>query len=392
MVPNIGFFLIQENVKYIGLLETFPSLNLILISFDYGRVSPSLASSPVRGTEEFISNTVPSTVKNIQSVQEDILLLQDPQVELHLFRSCLSVCKVNHLLRCVPPKLLINEMETFDANTRFTFSELLGGSIPDFAWRQASLPFRLGGIGLREANKVALAAFIASCNMAKHLIEDMLHNIPSSLQAISIDEIVGEDESSSTLVQVIGNSDCFSKSTQRDLYVKLDELQYKDLLMALNIHDKARFNALSNDNDTSSWLKAAPIPSLAMPKLEFCTYLRICLGIPFIPEHPPLLCACSRYIDPYGDHLIGCSYDPYRIRRHDALRDIIWHALQQDNSKVRREQTIFGDNRSRPRDVYHPDFTNGKPTYFDVSVRNTLQPSSIIMASTNAGVASSSGE
>ena len=58
-------------------------------------------------------------------------------------------------------------------------------------------------------------------------------------------------------------------------------------------------------------------PSLAMPKLEFCTCLRIWHGIPFIPENPPLLCAW--YIDPYGDHLIGCSYDPYRIRRHDAL-------------------------------------------------------------------------
>ena len=72
-------------------------------------------------------------------------------------------------------------METFDTNIRFTFTR---GSIPDFAWKQASLPFRLCGIGLMEANRAAPAAFIASCYMAKHLIEDVLHNIPPSLQDI----------------------------------------------------------------------------------------------------------------------------------------------------------------------------------------------------------------
>ena len=151
---------------------------------------------------------------------------------------------------------------------------------------------------------------------------------------------------------------------------------------------------MSHDNDTSSWLKAPPIPSLGltMPKSEFSSCLRLWLGISFIPVNFSLLCVCSKYIDPYGDHLIGCSHGPYRIRYHNALRDIIWHALQQDNSEVRREQRICRDDRSKPGDVFHPHFTDGKPTYFDVSVRNMIQPSSITMASTNASVVGSTGE
>jgi hypothetical protein len=35
---------------------------------------------------------------------------------------------------------------------------------------------------------------------------------------------------------------------------------------------------------------------------------------------------------------------------------------------------------SRPGDVYHPDFDQGHPTYFDISVRNSLQASYIIQA------------
>jgi hypothetical protein len=42
---------------------------------------------------------------------------------------------------------------------------------------------------------------------------------------------------------------------------------------------------------------------------------------------------------------------------------------------------------SRPGDVYHPDFDQGCPTYFDISVCNSLQASYIIQAAIHAGVA-----
>lgn len=43
---------------------------------------------------------------------------------------------------------------------------------------------------------------------------------------------------------------------------------------------------------------------------------------------------------------------------------------------------------------YHPDFTNGCPAYFDVSIRNTLQSSISNQAAmhTTAGVAAADGE
>ena len=46
----------------------------------------------------------------------------------------------------------------------------------------------------------------------------------------------------------------------------------------------------------------------------------------------------------------------------------------------------------RPGDIFHPDFSDGKPTYFDVSVRNSLLPHFLSRASLVAGVASSAGE
>ena len=53
----------------------------------------------------------------------------------------------------------------------------------------------------------------------------------------------------------------------------------------------------------------------------------------------------------------------------NALCDIIYFALLEDNSEVRHEQGVSGD---WPDDVFHPDFHHGRPTYFDISVRSAL--------------------
>ena len=77
------------------------------------------------------------------------------------------------------------------------------------------------------------------------------------------------------------------------------------------------------------------------------------------------------------------------IRQHNALVDIVYHALSQSHTGVRKEQCISRDDQSRPGDVYHPDFQHGRPAYFDLSVRSTTQASHI---SSCAGVAAFAGE
>ena len=55
----------------------------------------------------------------------------------------------------------------------------------------------------------------------------------------------------------------------------------------------------------------------------------------------------------------------------------LYHTFSQDNSIV---------------DIYRPDFSDGHPTYFDVSVRNMLQLGNPIRASTDAVAATIAGE
>ena len=143
---------------------------------------------------------------------------------------------------------------------------------------------------------------------------------------------------------------------------------------------------------SSGWLKAIPQSSLglAIHGPEFVVGLRLWLGIPLFPVPP--LCVCLAPIDCFGDHLLECSHGPMRIRRHDALVDIVHHALSQSHPSVLKEQRASCEDQSRPGDVYHPDFRCGCPAFFNLSVSSTTQPSFISSASTCAGIAAAAGE
>ena len=57
--------------------------------------------SPVYGSDAYFINSVSKQVDKILHQQDQLSVLEDPHVELHLLRSCLSSCKLNHVIRTV---------------------------------------------------------------------------------------------------------------------------------------------------------------------------------------------------------------------------------------------------------------------------------------------------
>ena len=128
-----------------------------------------------------------------------------------------------------------------------------------------------------------------------------------------------------------------------------------------------------------------------MSRNEFVTAAKVWLGLPVLPVD--LRCTCGRALCEFGDHLLGCrGLSGLRIRRHDELKSILFHALLLDDRRAKMEQRCAGDGKARPGDVYHPNFLEGKPAYFDISVRNTLQPQFLNQAAAKPGAAGIAGE
>lgn len=103
----------------------------------------SLLGSPVCGTPQYMSSYVAKLVNRTETIQEKITSLDDPQVELHLLRSCAGVCKINHILRTVPQRAMETSLTQFDTSLRASLGKIARSPIPDLAWQQAQLPFRL---------------------------------------------------------------------------------------------------------------------------------------------------------------------------------------------------------------------------------------------------------
>ena len=360
--------------------STFPEFPVAVRRVGIISGGVELLGCPLWGSLNFYSDCFDRSLLRLSQAHALLGDLEDPQVELHLLRSCLGVCKVTHLLRCVPPDVVQSFLPRFDALLRSSLDRICRCGLSDNAWCQATLPFRLGGLGLRDSVSTIVAAYLGCCNDVRSL----------SCSLLDLSSVVFPGESSLRSSLSCGSD---YSSTQHAFQVPHDNERYQSLVSNSSIRDRARLLAASDSTGCSSaWLKAIPNPSLglAMPVTEFVVAVRIWLGIPLFPTAQ--LCSCSSLIDSYGDHLLGCSYGPLRIRRHDALTRILFHSMLLDNSGVLREQRVSGDNQSRPGDLYHPDFYQGCPAFFDVSVRNTLSPSYISQASVSAGAAAAAGE
>ena len=232
--------------------------------------SLELLGSPLWGDDIFFNDFLSSRIDKVALTQEKLSLLDDPQVELHLLRSCLSSCKIIHLLRTVPITILKPFLLQFDHNLRSCLGRIMQRSLFNTSWRQASLPFRLGGLGLRESAFSASPAFLGSCNSVRELA--------STLLSVDINQLSFPNEEDAAILlseSGISSGHLLFSASQKDLQATLDKHLFDNLFASFGIRDQARLTALSHTS--SGWLKAIPRVSLglAIPGPEFVIGLRI---------------------------------------------------------------------------------------------------------------------
>ena len=224
------------------------------------------------GTTYFFDSFLSSKLEKTASIQDKLAELGDPQIELNLLRSCLSVCKITHILRCVPSSSLGCFPSVFDSNLRNCLSRILCCSISDNAWSQATLPFRLGGLGLRESQSSSHPAFLGSCNSARFLVSRLAPNFDVTSFFPGENCAISYFQSLSILPS--------NFSSQNDLQASLDDQLFASIFNTSTIRDQARLRAVAHSSGVSSgWLKAIPQPTLglAFSPHEFVIAVRLWL-------------------------------------------------------------------------------------------------------------------
>ena len=178
-----------------------------------------LLGCPV-GDKEFSEKCVEGRVKKIKEVLDRLEVLDDPQSELALVRSCIGFPRFGFTLRSAPPEDIERAVVEFDAMmddvAEKRFKVVLKGDVE----KQWHLPIRFGGIGIPKAQDVMTPAYLGN----------VFATFPYVQELVGIDnvcEMKGVEETWNRLVDILeeeeGTVDQESQDCLDDLGLKVDK-------------------------------------------------------------------------------------------------------------------------------------------------------------------------
>ena len=117
-----------------------------------------LLGSPltIEATDAIFQNKL----EELSSLKENLKKI-DSHDGFFLLKHCLAIPRLNYLLRCTPSSFC-SVLDDYDSVIRDSLEVILNVRLNDRSWDQASLPVSLGGLGIRRALDVSLAAFLVS--------------------------------------------------------------------------------------------------------------------------------------------------------------------------------------------------------------------------------------
>ncbi|XP_049871788.1 uncharacterized protein LOC126370808 [Pectinophora gossypiella] len=175
-------------------------------------------------------------------------------VALVLLRGSLSLPKLTYLIRTSPTWLFPQEVADIDEVLRCSLEDIINISLGEREWRQAGLPVRHGGLGVRRVQDIGVSAFLASANGSLELVTNIIFFEGDSFR------IPFADEAQSAWNALCPNT----TSPEKPQYQRnWDDLWAKsavaDLMELSSGADLARLRAALCP-ESGAWLHALPSP------------------------------------------------------------------------------------------------------------------------------------
>jgi len=210
-------------------------------------------------------------------------------------------------MRC-SPSIDNPALADFDKLLRCAISYLTNCDLSDKQWLQASLPIKVGGLGVRKVSLLALPAYLASAVTT------------ASLQKTIFDSVRPSEDK--MLVVYLAMS--YHLSTKQSLdSLGITHARQHSVKSKSNATQKAQFLAASAPH-SGDWLLVLPVAcrlKLDDEVVRMAVALR--LGFNFGAPHT---CRCRVTVDALSQHGLVCKQAPSRIARHQHLNDLVTRA------------------------------------------------------------------
>ncbi len=276
-------------------------------------------------------------------------------------------------------------LNTYDETLRQAITKVINVEISDAQWLQASLPVRMGGLGIRSVSVLAPSAFLASAAGTRDLQDALLSKSPAALIYSNPDI-----NSSLTVWSTLTNTpppDGSSAFLQSSWDLPVCSTILSSLVeTATDPLDKARLLAVSAKH-SSDWLHALPISACGLRLDDEAIRVSVSfrLGCKVCEPH---ICPCGALVESNGTHGMACKQSSGRSSRHQLLNDIIWNAINKAGVPAVKEPSgLCRTDGKRPDGLTQIPWDDGRCLTWDVTVSDTLAASNLSVTSLSAGSA-----
>jgi hypothetical protein len=310
------------------------------------------------GSDAEMAAFVANTLKQADSVFQELGDWDDSQAAYFLLRSSYSITRATHFLRTTPIAAWGDEACAFDHQVRGTAEKIFGFPFTEKQYEQASTSSSVGGLSLRKCTDHALGAYNASWNESKAYSKEAWRPRPE-LQGLPR----MNQRNASAAIDLAKIEVLKSNSTKRDVR-KLERLQLPH---------------------ANAWLSAVPSQvgraDNVLPPLHMIVAVKRLLSVPIHADPAP--CPfCKQTMNIYGDHSISCSRAGDIITRHNRLRNLVGAISEEGRLSPELEKLgILGDegygDLRRPGDVTLPVWGKGKGLAIDVAVIDPINKTNL---------------
>ena len=323
----------------------------------------------------------------VEKLVDRVQKLEEPHQAFFLLKNFISAPRLLYILRSSPaythPDLLLR----IDESVRCGVTKITNVSLSDDAWRQATLPVGLGGLGIRAVRDLALPAYLASLRSSAPLAKAVYSLASPCIERLWTSAL-------EEWARDIGHEPPEeSQQCQQRAWDYTAAAAAADQLLQSSTRDfdRARLRAAAQPH-SGAWLNSLPIASLGTlldrETLRIAVALRV--GAPACAPHR---CRCGANVDSWGLHALSCQLSAGRLPRHAALNDVVKRALHSAGipSVLEPAGLDRGDGR-RPDGLTTFPYAKGKCLIWDSTCVDTYAGYIISKSAAKAGAAAEAAD
>ena len=258
-------------------------------------------------TEAAAQLTVNEKKEELERMLERLQIL-DSHSAFFLLCNSLWLPKLQYLLRASPMYRQREILQPLDDLLKMALTAIANVTLGEESWKQAVLPVRHGGLGLRRTLDVALPSYVASLHSSHQLLVSML---PTTLGAQLERECTSavEDWLAATDNSEVPHED--AKGQQRAWDTVIAKRLQDALLESANQFARARLQSAATP-ESGAWLDA--IPSGNLGTLLDSDILRIAIALRIGADVcSPHQYKCGAIADNKGCHALTCRLSACRL-------------------------------------------------------------------------------